>query len=149
MIARKLAELFNFNCGIHLFYPAYCFDELGGPQKLLFFQSRVTKKLNSKVPRHSLLFQPKKAHSSNSLPPSKSPNLQCTLPPLACFIPPLRKGISKLAVVAACRLPRGCRYVGRFFYLALLAAQHRANHTSTMMFFRFVEPNCPPSPSIL
>ena len=30
--------------------------------------------------------------------------------------------------------PGECSNVGQFFYLALPAAQHRANHTSTMMF---------------
>ena len=34
--------------------------EVGGPQKLHFFQSRVTKKQNSKVPRHLQLLLPGK-----------------------------------------------------------------------------------------
>jgi hypothetical protein len=43
-------------------------------------------------------------------------------------------GINQLADVAKCRLPRGVPLCQPIFYLALLAAQHHANHTSTMMF---------------
>ena len=124
--------------------------QLGGAQKLLFFQSRVTKNTKLQSSTSFTTFPAQKSTFLQLPPPSKLPNLQCTLPlTLACFIPPLREGINNSANVAACRLPRGVPLRQPIFYLALLATQHCANRTSTMMFFRFVEPNRPPLPSIL
>jgi hypothetical protein len=120
---------------------------LGGPQKLHFFQSRVTQKTKLQSSTSLAAFTPGKVSRFYLLPPHNgappSPPV-CTQDPSPCM------GINKPADVVACRLPQGVpHYVTRFFYLALLAAQHRANHTHTMMFFPLPPSNLPPTPSIL
>ncbi len=65
---------------------------IGGPQKLLFFNHESQKKQKSKVPRHSLLFQAKKATSSNSLPPQNCQICNApSFPPLYALSPPCAK----------------------------------------------------------
>jgi hypothetical protein len=65
-------------------------------------------------------------------------------PPLHSLSSPCAEESIDLSTLEHAASPGECSNVGRFFYFALLTAQHRANHTRTMMFFHFRQPNHPP-----
>ena len=56
MIARKLDELFSFNCGVRPFYAAHCFDELSRLSILCLLNASFRKQFSQ---RHNSIFYTK------------------------------------------------------------------------------------------
>jgi hypothetical protein len=125
--------------------------KVGDPQKLLFFQLRVTKKTKLQSSKSLAIF-PARMRTFLQLPspPLKMAEFAMHPPPHPCTLyPPLGQRNQYIGRRSGMLPPPGGAATSANFYLAFLVAQHPANHTSTMMFFCFVKPNCPHSPSIL